>query len=40
MILIVGLSIVANSLYLRITHILLIFVFTVTPMAEELKSGA
>ncbi|MCK4826607.1 phosphatidylethanolamine N-methyltransferase family protein, partial [bacterium] len=35
MILFIGLSIVTNSLYLWITHILLILVFVVTPLAEE-----
>ncbi|CAB5091563.1 hypothetical protein D3OALGA1CA_5497 [Olavius algarvensis associated proteobacterium Delta 3] len=35
-ILFVGLSIVANSLYLWVTHLLLIIVFTVAPFAEEL----
>lgn len=35
MILFVGLSIVANSLHLWITHLLLILVFLVTPLAEE-----
>ena len=35
MILFVGLSVIANSLYLWITHVLLIIVFTVVPLAEE-----
>jgi len=36
MILFVGLSVVANSLYLWIAHILLVLVFLVTPLAEEM----
>jgi hypothetical protein len=36
MILFVGLSILVNSLYLWITHILLIIVFAIAPLAEEL----
>ncbi len=35
MVLFVGLSIISNSLYLWITHLLLILVFVVTPLAEE-----
>ena len=35
MILFVGLSVIANSLYLWITHGLLIIVFAVIPLAEE-----
>ncbi len=35
MILFVGLSVIANSLYLWITHVLLIIVFAVVPLAEE-----
>lgn len=35
MLLFLGLSIMANSLFLWITHILLILVFTITPLAEE-----
>ncbi len=35
MILFVGLSLIANSLYLWITHVLIIIVFVVTPLAEE-----
>lgn len=35
MILFIGLSLCANSLYLWITHILLIMVFIATPIAEE-----
>jgi protein-S-isoprenylcysteine O-methyltransferase Ste14 len=35
MILFIGLSLCANSLYLWITHILLIMVFIITPIAEE-----
>lgn len=36
MVLFVGLSIISNSLYLWITHLLLILVFVVTPLAEEI----
>jgi protein-S-isoprenylcysteine O-methyltransferase Ste14 len=36
MVLFVGLSVVANSLHLWIAHILLILVFLVTPLAEEM----
>ncbi len=35
MILFVGLSLIANSLYLWVTHVLTIMVFAVTPLAEE-----
>ena len=35
MILFIGLSLIANSIHLWITHILLILVFTITPLAEE-----
>lgn len=35
MILFVGLSLMANSLYLWVTHILLILVFAIAPLAEE-----
>ncbi len=35
MVLFVGLSVIANSLYLWITHALIILVFTVVPLAEE-----
>jgi protein-S-isoprenylcysteine O-methyltransferase Ste14 len=35
MVLFLGLSILTNSLYLWITHILLILVFIITPLAEE-----
>jgi protein-S-isoprenylcysteine O-methyltransferase Ste14 len=35
MVLFLGLSILTNSLYLWITHILLILVFLITPLAEE-----
>ncbi|MCJ7734969.1 MAG: phosphatidylethanolamine N-methyltransferase family protein [Anaerolineales bacterium] len=35
MLLFLGLSILTNSLYLWITHILLILVFAITPLAEE-----
>ena len=35
MLLFLGLSIISNSLHLWITHILLILVFAVTPIAEE-----
>lgn len=34
-ILFVGLSVIANSLFLWIAHALLIFIFTATPLAEE-----
>jgi protein-S-isoprenylcysteine O-methyltransferase Ste14 len=36
MILFVGLSVIANSLFLWITHILMIIVFAITPLAEEI----
>ncbi len=36
MLLFVGLSLIANSLYLWITHLLTILVFAVTPLAEEI----
>ena len=35
MLLFLGLSIISNSLHLWITHILLIMVFAITPLAEE-----
>ena len=35
MILFIGLSVISNSVYLWITHILLILVFIITPLAEE-----
>jgi len=35
MLLFLGLSIISNSLHLWITHILLILVFAITPLAEE-----
>ena len=35
MVMFIGLSIVTNSLYLWITHLLLILVFILTPLAEE-----
>jgi len=35
MILFLGLSLISNSLFLWITHILLILVFVLTPLAEE-----
>jgi len=35
MVLFLGLSILTNSLYLWITHLLLILVFIITPLAEE-----
>ena len=35
MILFVGLSVIANSLYLWIAHLLIIIVFAVAPLAEE-----
>jgi protein-S-isoprenylcysteine O-methyltransferase Ste14 len=35
MLLFIGLSIMVNSLYLWVTHILLILVFIITPLAEE-----
>ncbi len=36
MVLFLGLSLMANSLYLWITHFLLILVFLITPLAEEI----
>ncbi len=36
MILFVGLSVIANSLYLWIAHLLIIIVFAVVPLAEEM----
>lgn len=36
MILFVGLSLIANSLYLWATHLLLILVFAIVPLAEEI----
>ena len=36
MILFIGLSLIANSIHLWITHILLILVFVITPLAEEI----
>lgn len=36
MILFVGLSLIANSLYLWIAHVLLILVFAIAPIAEEI----
>ena len=36
MILFVGLSVIANSLYLWITHLLIIIVFAVALLAEEM----
>ncbi len=35
MVLFIGLSIMTNSLYLWITHLLLILIFVLTPLAEE-----
>jgi len=36
MILFVGLSVIANSLYLWITHLLITIIFAVAPLAEEI----
>ena len=36
MLLFAGLSVIANSIYLWITHVLIIIVFAITPLAEEI----